>query len=223
MQFDEKIIKEFEDHIPYYVDTGSGICCLLEQLMCTGSWTDEWEDDEFLAWIKDKDFTKNEIKHILKILDGMEIIAINPYTMFIEVEAFHPGFCRQHRRYRRLNKIELKYGKIDTEIIRDTQIVDQSYFTIKDLKTNEPAKEYLDIEGVNKILKNIYGVTHVDIREFRKGKPSRFDELDIRYDMRKAAKTFDEAITFIWQPDGTKLYKGKLFDKLVRILEQYEI
>ena len=61
------------------------------------------------------------------------------------------------------------------------------------------------------------------LKEFRKSKPSRFDELDIRYDMRKAAKTFDEAITFIWQPDGTKLYKGKLFDKLVRILEQYEI
>jgi len=211
----EKILNRFREGIPYGVDTGSSMRCLLEWLLCKDIWIDEYKTDEFLAWIREKGFTEEQLKKVIYQLDRERILAIDPDDEFIEVEKYKPNTCRGIRRRQKLYRIEQKYGHLEEENIEE--IVSEKYLLVheKDTRREEKFK-------TTEAFESHYGIGWEDRKEKRKGQPSKYDNFEIAEKYEEVKKFAGNTEVFIRRPDGSKLYEGKEFEKLIRIFAEYK-
>jgi len=195
---------KFREGIPAWVDTGSSMYCLLENLKNADSY-----DDPFLDWVHERGFTEDELKKVIYQLDRERIIAIDPYRDFVEVEAYKPQTCKGIRRLQRLYRIEQEYGCLEYEKVKeDTQ---EKYLLVKEKDTGKE-EEFFSTEA----LERHYGIGWEDRREHRKGNPSKYDNLEVTEKYKVVNKFIGNVTYFIRRPDGSKLYEGKKFDKLIR-------
>jgi hypothetical protein len=211
---EKAVYKKFERAIPLLIDTGGALQCIVDNILnYEGEYAGEL--DQFMNWVKKQGYQKNEIIGIFKVLDKHRIIAIDPYSNYIEVKEYKPNAYKKIRRAQRWYRIEQKYGKRSLFSKKvNTGNLDVVY-KVKDKFLN---KEY---EFSEKELWSFLKLRlhPVEMKSYRLGRPPQPERFHIKKSYREESM---ETVTYEYvKSDGKKISEGKLYRKLEYLYIKY--